>query len=54
MGTSITTWENVGAYFTFADNPTALFIFSVGALAIVGGLIAAIKKHEDKAFSKIK
>lgn len=54
MGTSITTWENVGAYFTFANNPAMLILFSVGAAAIVAGLIYSIKKHEDKAFKNIK
>ncbi|TDO95780.1 hypothetical protein [Marinomonas balearica] len=54
MGTSITSWENVSAYFTFADNPLALVLFSIGAAAIVAGLISTIKKHEDKAFEEYK
>lgn len=54
MGTSITTWENVSAYFTFADSPATLVLFSIGVTAIVAGLIYSIKKHEDKAFDEIK
>lgn len=54
MGTSITSWENVTAYFTFADNPTALVLFSLGVAAIVVGLVVSIKKHEDIAFKNIK
>jgi len=54
MGTSITTWENVSAYFTFADNPIALVIFSIAVAGIVGGLIYTIIKHEDRAFEQIK
>lgn len=54
MGTSITSWENVTAYFTFANNPAALVLFSLGVTAIVVGLIASIKKHEDQAFEKLK
>jgi len=54
MGTSITTWENVSAYFTFADSPFALGLFAFGAAAIVAGLIASIAKHENEAFEKYK
>lgn len=54
MGTSITTWENVSAYFTFADSPMALVLFSIGAAAIVVGLIGSIMKHEKEAFKNHK
>jgi hypothetical protein len=54
MGTSITTWENVAAYFTFADSPMALVLFSVGVAAIVVGLIGSIMKHEKEAFKSHK
>lgn len=54
MGTSITTWENVSAYFTFADNPAALVLFSIGVTAIVVGLIGSIMKHEKAAFENHK
>jgi hypothetical protein len=50
MGSSITTWENVSAYFTFADNPFALLLFTLGAAGIVAGLIISIIKHENEAF----
>ncbi|TCK09359.1 hypothetical protein [Marinobacterium mangrovicola] len=54
MGTSITSWENVSAYFTFADNPMALVLFAVGVVGIVGGLIGSIVKHENEAFEAHK
>ncbi len=54
MGTSISSWENVGAYFTFADNPLALGLFTIGATAIIVGLIVSIAKHENEAFEKIE
>ena len=54
MGTSISSWENVSAYFTFADNPAALVAFSVIAVGIVAGLIGYIVKHENEAFDKRK
>jgi hypothetical protein len=54
MGASITTWENVSAYFTFADNPTALVLFALGVTGVVIGLITSIIKHENKAFDKHK
>ncbi len=54
MGSSITTWENVSAYFTFADNPVALVLFALGVAGIVGGLIRSIIKHENKAFEEHK
>lgn len=54
MGASITSWENVSAYFTFADNPAALVLFSIGVMGIVGGLIGYIIKHENEAFKEHK
>ena len=54
MGTSISTWENASAYFTFADSPAALVLFSITAAAIVVGLIGSIIKHENKAFNQQK
>lgn len=54
MGSSITSWENVSAYFTFADNPFALVLFALGAAAILVGLIISIIRHENAAFEKIK
>ena len=54
MGTSITTWEGVTAYFAFADSPVALGLFAFGCAAIVVGLIAGISKHENEAFEKFK
>jgi hypothetical protein len=52
MGTSITSWEDVSAYFTFADSPIALYLFALGAAGIVTFLIGSIMKHEKKAFAK--
>jgi hypothetical protein len=54
MGTSITTWENATAYFTFADSPVMLGLFAIGAAGIVVGLIASIIRHENEAFKKHK
>lgn len=54
MGTSIATWENVSAYFTFADNPIALVLFAAGVTAIVAGLIRSIVKHENEVFEQHK
>ncbi|MBX2858960.1 MAG: hypothetical protein KTR17_09880 [Cellvibrionaceae bacterium] len=54
MGTSISSWQDVAAYFTFADNPAALIAFTVGVAVIVGGLINLIIKHENRAFSRLK
>ncbi len=54
MGTSISTWEGVTAYFTFADSPMMLALFALGAAGIIVGLIASIMKHENDAFDKLK
>jgi hypothetical protein len=54
MGTSITTWENVTAYFTFADSPAMLVLFALGVSGIIIGLIGTIIKHENEAFEKHK
>ena len=52
MGTSITSWEGVSAYFTFADSPIMLMLFALGAAGIVVGLITSIIKHENEAFEE--
>ena len=54
MGSSITTWENVTAYFTFADSPLMLMLFALGVSGIIIGLISSIIKHENDAFDKLK
>lgn len=54
MGTSITSWENVSAYFTFANNPTALMIIALIVAGIVVGLVVSIVRHENKAFESYK
>ena len=54
MGTSITSWEGVSAYFTFADSPIMLMLFVLGAAGIVVGLITSIIKHENAAFEEHK
>ncbi len=54
MGTSITSWDDVSAYFTFADNPLALALFALGASAIVVWLIVSIIRHENAAFDAHK
>lgn len=52
MGTSFLTWDNVSAYFVFANNPLALMLFALGVCLICVGLIISIKKHEDKVFKQ--
>jgi len=54
MGTSISSWENVAAYFTFADNPAALVLFALGTAGIIVGLISSIMKHENDVFEEHK
>lgn len=50
----ITTWEGAEAYYTFADNPTALMIIlSLSIAATVGTIIATIK-HENETFIDYK
>lgn len=46
----ITSWEGVGAYFTFADNPTAMaVILGLSVVATVGAVIASII-HENQTY----
>ncbi|GAB2189886.1 hypothetical protein [Sessilibacter sp. MAH2] len=52
MGTSISQWDGATAYFIFANSPLALVLFALLMLVICVGLIALIKRHEDKAFAK--
>ncbi|GAB0153860.1 MULTISPECIES: hypothetical protein [Marinobacterium] len=48
----ITSWENVSAYFTFADSPTGIAISLAAAVGLYLFLNASIMKHEKEAFDK--
>ncbi|WP_372737591.1 hypothetical protein [Neptunomonas sp.] len=46
----ITSWEGVEAYFTFADNPTAMaIILGLSVVVTVGAVIATII-HENETY----
>jgi hypothetical protein len=46
----ITTWEGAEAYFTFADNPTAMvIILGLSVVATIGAVIATII-HENETY----
>jgi len=48
----ITSWENVAAYFTFADSPAIIAICFIAAVAVVAGLLTKIIRHEKSTFDK--
>jgi len=52
MGTSFLSWDNVSAYFMFADKPLVLILFTIVVGFICISLIMSIKQHEDKAFQR--
>lgn len=52
MGTSFNDWDEVAAYFMFADKPIVLLILAVILAFICVGLVASIKRHEDEAFAE--
>lgn len=53
MNTSpITSWENVGAYFTFGPASVGMWLSIVLAVAVVGMLIVTMMRHERQSFEE--
>lgn len=50
----ITTWEGAEAYFTFADNPLALAVILIAAVAACVYSIVSMVKHENASYKKLK
>lgn len=50
----ITEWEGAEAYFTFADNPVAIWLFLLLALAVCIYTIVGMVKHENESYKKLK
>ncbi|MCC9626066.1 hypothetical protein LPB41_30725 [Thalassospira sp. MA62] len=51
MNTSpITSWEGAEAYFTFADKPALLVLFTLIGVAVCVWTIASMAAHENKAY----
>lgn len=46
----ITSWEGAEAYFTFADNPTAMALILGFAVVVTVGAIAATIRHENHSY----
>ncbi|MEM8553693.1 MAG: hypothetical protein AAGF71_02590 [Pseudomonadota bacterium] len=51
-GSPITSWEGAEAYFTFADSPTMITIFLVGAVVVCFGAIFYGGMHESEAYKE--
>ncbi|EHJ91090.1 hypothetical protein [Vreelandella boliviensis] len=52
MGTSFNSWDEVAAYFMFADKLIVLIILAFILALMCVGLVASIKRHEDEAFAE--
>lgn len=53
MNTSpITSWENIGAYFTFGPASFGMWLSLVLAVVVVGMLIITMMRHERHAFEE--
>ncbi|WP_134704584.1 hypothetical protein [Ammoniphilus sp. YIM 78166] len=51
MNTSpISSWENVGAYFTFGPSSAGMWVSIIIAAGIIGTLVIAIIRHERHSF----
>lgn len=50
----ISSWENVGAYFTFSDSPTGIAISLAAAVGLYLLLNFSIIKHENECFDHHK
>ncbi|ODN71652.1 hypothetical protein [Methylobrevis pamukkalensis] len=48
----ITTWEGAEAYFTFADKPGILMLFTAVGIALCVYTIYSMACHENKAYKK--
>lgn len=54
MGSPITSWDDAGAYFTFADSPAVISLFLLGAVVLCVGAILIGYVHEQKAFKEFE
>ncbi|MEL7049076.1 MAG: hypothetical protein AAFO75_08990 [Pseudomonadota bacterium] len=54
MGSPVTSWDGVEAYFTFADNPTVMFAILILSVALTVLAIVKGGVHESEAYNKIK
>lgn len=48
----ITSWENVGAYFTFGPASFGMWLSLVLAVAVIGVLIMTMMRHERLSFKE--
>ncbi|MBO6809170.1 MULTISPECIES: hypothetical protein [Thalassospira] len=46
----LTTWEGAEAYFTFADKPALLVLFTLVGIGVCVWTIASMARHESKAY----
>ncbi|MBX2869042.1 MAG: hypothetical protein KTR18_10220 [Acidiferrobacterales bacterium] len=53
MGSPITTWDSVEAYFTGFGGATTMIVFLL-AVAVTAGAIYLGHRHEEEAYSKLK
>jgi hypothetical protein len=50
----ITSWNNVEAYFTFANNPSAIAIILTASMLVTAGVIVLSVIHENKTYIDYK
>ncbi|MFV2048322.1 hypothetical protein KDJ21_026120 [Metabacillus litoralis] len=48
----ITSWENIGAYFTFGPASFGMWLSLVLAVIMVGALIMTMMRHERHSFTE--
>lgn len=53
-GSPVTSWDDVSAYFTFADSPAAIAVFLLLTCAVLVGVIAQSARHEREAFRRVQ
>ncbi|WP_417846207.1 hypothetical protein [Thalassospira povalilytica] len=46
----ITSWDGAEAYFTFADKPALLVLFTLVGIGVCIWTIASMASHENKAY----
>lgn len=54
MGSPITSWEGVEAYFTFADSPAVIAFILILSIVATAGIIVSTFKHEAKSYEKYR
>ncbi len=52
MGSPLTSWDGVAAFFTYADRPAVMYVFLALAVIVTIGAIVVGANHEKAAYKE--